>query len=51
MYYLYTDEYKEEVKYTLKAVNEKITIISMKRINVKDFTEEVIEISDIPTYI
>lgn len=37
MYILYTDDYKEEVKYTLKAVKEKMTIISMKRIRLKDF--------------
>lgn len=51
MYFLYSDPQENEVKFTLKAINEKVTIISLKNINLTDFGEEKIEIYEVIEYI
>lgn len=37
MYFLYTDEYKEYVKVSIKEVSKKVTIINLKKIVLADF--------------
>ena len=37
LYFLYADELKREVKFTLKDLKHKITVISLKNINLDDF--------------
>jgi hypothetical protein len=51
MYFLYNDEYKNRVMFTLKAIEDKLTIINLKEIRLEDFGDQEAEIGDIPGYI
>lgn len=51
MYFMYSDSYEQDLKFTLKAIKEKVTITSLKNISMADFGEENLEVQDVIDYI
>ena len=39
MFYLYTDDLKQEVKFTLRELTKKVTVTNLKVINMAEFGE------------
>jgi hypothetical protein len=55
MYFLYNDKQKKEVKFTLRELSSKVTVINLKTIRMSDFAQggdtEGADVGDIPDYI
>lgn len=51
MYKIFTEASKKKIKFTLKGVDTKTTVVNLRELNLSDFDNDDIEIDDVVDHI